>query len=70
MIVPALTTLLADASGQVLGDSSPLLRPVLFDQLENFPVFILSPWTLDKVSKTLLLSSSDGFFLQELLISK
>lgn len=41
VVVPALSALLADPSGQVFGHEAPILGPVALDQLEHQLVFFL-----------------------------
>ncbi len=48
MVVPAFTTLLSHASWQMLGYRSPSLRAVLLHKLENSPVLLLRPGSLNK----------------------
>ena len=43
VIVPSLSALLADSAWKVLSDQSPLLGPVLVDQVEHHAILLLSP---------------------------
>jgi len=48
MVVPALTTLLSHSAREVLSDRSPSLGTVLLNKLQDAPVLLLSPRTLDQ----------------------
>jgi len=43
MVVPSLSTLLANPSWKVLSNQCPLLWSILFDQVKDHSVFFLSP---------------------------
>ena len=47
VVVPALAALLAHSAVQVLRDEGPLLRPVGHHKLEDTPVFLRCPGSLD-----------------------
>jgi len=49
VIVPALTTLLADSPWELLRDRRPFLGTVLLNELKHFPVLFLRPGSLDDV---------------------
>lgn len=61
MIVPSFTTLLSCTILKVLSNLSPLLWSILFNELEDLPVFFIGPRTLDNEFRaifTLLASSA------------
>ena len=70
VIMPTLTALLANASREMLCNQSPLLRPILVNQVKNHTVLILSPRAFDKAwienllpsVKTLDISSAGKLF--------
>lgn len=43
MVVPTFAALLPDTSGDVLSDERPLLRTMLFDELDYKQIFLLTP---------------------------
>lgn len=57
MIVPPLTTLLSNAPWEVLRNQSPLLGPVLVDQVKHHAVFFFGPRALDETGVEHLLPS-------------
>ena len=48
VVVPPLPALLADPSGQLVGDDRPLLGPVPLHQLDDLAILFLGPRALDK----------------------
>ena len=48
VVVPPLTALLADASGQVLSNLAPVLRTLLLDLVDQLTVFLLGPGAFDE----------------------
>ena len=57
MIKPSFPALLANSSGEVLGDFAPIFRTVHSDQLYNDFVFLFGPGSLSKLGVQHLLPS-------------
>ena len=55
VVVPALTALLSDTVGQVLGNQRPFLGPVALNELKYAPVFFCSPGSFDRIKFKFLL---------------
>ena len=49
VVVPSLPALLPDSPGQVLSYLSPLLWAIKLNKLDNKPILLLGPRTLDQV---------------------
>jgi hypothetical protein len=55
MVMPPFTTLLSQTSLNELSDEGPSLRPVLFDQLANQVVLLLSPRLLPEEARAIVI---------------